>query len=110
MNTTYGTSLDFADIGTLIGIVSFFRSLARRPGMLSMPPTDSRRTARYTCYRWAHRGDAMSDRRLYPNNLRLLAEWRIRKFSHKRIGPGSPAGAAPCRARPGPVALVPIAA
>jgi hypothetical protein len=36
--------------------------------------------------------------------------WRIRKFSHNRIGPGSPAGAAPCRARPGPVALVPIAA
>ena len=40
----------------------------------------------------------------------MACPWRIRKSSHKRIGPGSPAGAAPCRARPGPVAHMPIAA
>jgi transposase-like protein len=40
----------------------------------------------------------------------VACPWRIRKSSHKRIGLGSPAEAAPCRARPGPVAQMPIAA
>src|SRR5207247_1542916 len=45
--------------------------------------------------------DLASSSPLNPAIQSVWCPWRIRKSSHKRIGLGSPAEAAPCCARPG---------